>query len=539
MISVTTELLLSEYFLIKAIVGKQLQDSENTFNALSKIFLVTQEEAERLYALTENDMVRSIETVNDFMQYQRLQKYSALTGKVSHNDDELEEIAHIKGHSILTASSQKLIPNADASLNIVFNLLSGASASGIILATRIIGFLQCEGIFLHKNVEAGIKKLTKTSNWNDCVSTLALLHYRSVDRETNMSRLRHEVIDSPNEEIYEIASQHYDINGIEDIVETQLLKKAFDRAVLKSDIYDSLHARILQSNSLNTKDKERLFFSLGKEQLAYVGDLPLKLSLKKVSAVDTSALFNLALNRKKERERIIQAFKTSDLRGRVTLRPICFSCDSKYILNMYAKALSQKNASTNVEIIDIAELSEYDLEPTVNNIFVRSVDEDKDNRFLLFFCGEIAERKFDFAKTILQGTKRSKIHLNAPNVTLDLSPVLPICFCDKANARNLQAYCEVIRLSQVSAEEALDVFKDILTTKQMLYAIGEVKLEGKVGEVFEGYDIDAVERLVDAILRTQSGSREVAISREIIKEYSKEYAGTKIGFGGTENGFGQ
>ena len=201
MFNATVELFLSEYFLAKAVLGKHLDDGEKLFDSLSKIFLIAKADQDKLYRLTENDIAKAITTDKDFMQHQRMHKYSQLIGFEGEDDynAEWEEVASIKGNAILTAQNLNLVLDADASRNVVYTCISTAATSGMISALRLTGVLQCEGIFLGKNAKAGIKNLSKAANWNDCVSTLALLQYQKETRKFNLMRLRQEVADTPFE----------------------------------------------------------------------------------------------------------------------------------------------------------------------------------------------------------------------------------------------------------------------------------------------------------------------------------------------------
>ena len=171
---------------------------------------------------------------------------------------------------------------------------------------------------------------------------------------------------------------------------------------------------------------------------------------------------------------------------------------------------------------------------------MRSIDEDKDNRFLLFFHGEISEKKIDAVKSILQSGRRAKFHLNSPSVTLNLGAVLPICFCDKQNAQALEPYCDIVRLAPITTDELPSAIKEILVSKEQMYGVGKIKLSGEVGEVFDGYDIDAVEKLIDAAVRArrEKGAK-ITLSRDILQSYATENDRPRIGFGGLTNGRNQ
>ena len=309
---------------------------------------------------------------------------------------------------------------------------------------------------------------------------------------------------------------------------------------MKREGYDPKYARILNSKALYIKDKEKAVFTQNKEQLSVIGDLPLKLSHENIAAVDVDAVEKVAIKREVETTAVVRALKNSDLRELPSYRPLCICSDSKYILNTYARAIATKSKVAHVEMIDVGELGEYDFEPTPNNIFVRSINEDKDNRFLLFFHGEILEKKMDAVKSILQSGRRAKFHLNSPSVTLNLGAVLPICFCDKQNAQALEPYCDIVRLAPITTDELSYAVKDILVSKEQMYGVGKIKLGGEVNEVLDGYDIDAAEKLIDAAVRArrEKGAK-ITLTREILQSYASENDRPRIGFGGLANGRNQ
>lgn len=527
MINGTVELLLSNYFLVRTVLGKYLEDGEPLFRALCKIFLIAKKDVKKLYALAESETARAIKTELDFMQRQRIHQYTELMGMEIDADADWEEVALIKGNTILAAQGQNLLPEADASRSGVFTRLQTAANGGIVSALRILGLLQCEGIFLPKNVEAGARTLKKAADWNDCVGTLALLYYGKGDaRDT--ARLQ-PLVGTPFEALYDAAVAAYG-KAEEEFVESKLLAKSFNAGVFKREIYDPKCARIMYSDAIHIKDKEKAVFTLNKEQLGAISDLPLKLSPSRMVAVDGSGLEGIAIKREAEIAAVMQALKNSDLRRLSQYRPLCLRCGSKYLLNAYAKALRGNGAEVHGERIYLHELIGYDLDPTGNNVFVRSLDEDKDNRLLLFFFGNLPEVTIEAAKGILHSARRAKFHLYSPGVTLDLSAVLPICFCDEQNAGWLQDCCEEIKLDAVSAEEMPAAIADILSYKQQLYGVGPIGFDGEIAEIFKDCDIDEAEQMIDAaVLARREKGAPITLTREILQEYAHDER-PRIGF---------
>ena len=535
MLKATVELFLSQYFLFKAVLGKYCEDSEGLFNILRKIFLTPEGEGKRLYSLAENELAAGIVTDKDFMKYQRMQRYADMIGSGRQTNAEWEEIAGIKGNALLTAQRLNLL-NDDASRNVIYESLSSAATCGKVGAIMINGILRCEGILLTKNRREGIKLLSKAAAWNDIVSTLALLHYCRDTREFNMARLKQNVENTPFEELYTVAAAKYGEAGVLEIEEVKLLNKSFNSGVLKRDTFDPKYARMLNSFALYTKDKEKAVFSLNKELLTQISDLPLKLSPEKIASVSSSGLEKTALNRAKEIKAIARALKNSDLRQLPAFRPLCISCEDRYVLNMYAKAIEEGNTGAHVEVIDVSELEDYDFEPTANNVFVRSIDEDRDNLFLLLFYGEISSRKVDAVKSILQSSRRAKFHLHSPNVTLNLSAVLPICLCDGQNAKWLKSCCDEIELSPVTAEEQHIAVSDVLEGKSSLYGVGAIVLTDEAAEALDGYGIDTAEKIIDAaVLAHREKGVSITLALEMLEEYSGMESRHTIGFGGNKN----
>lgn len=534
MINAIVELLMSEYFLTKAVLGRYSGDGKDVFNALGRIFLIPEGEAEGLYALAENETARAISTEKEYMQRQRLRTYSRLIGEKQTENAEWEEVARIKGDAILLAHKYSLIPPADASRNTAYAYLNDAAAGGLVCALRICGILQCEGIFLDRDEGSGIRALSKAADWNDVTGTLALLHYRSKERGYNVARLKREVAGTPFGGLYSAAAERY---GAADCAETEavkLLDKAFSSGVLKRESYDPKYARILNGSALNVRDKEKTVFALNKEGLCAVSDLPVKLTHKKIAEV--RGVGGAAIVRRAEADAINRALKNGDLRGVSSYRPLCLCCDCRYVLNMYARAISEENAAVHTEIIDVASLNDCDFEPTGNNVFIRSIDEDRDNRLLIFLRGDISEKKREAVKGILQSDTRAKLRLSVPAVTLDLSAALPVCFADARNARWLAPCCDEIKLDGISGEELPLAIGDIAAGMRELYGVGEIKFDGGVEEIFAGFDIDEAERLTDAAVRARrERGADIALTREAIKEYAVD-GDPAIGFGGEGNG---
>ena len=183
---------------------------------------------------------------------------------------------------------------------------------------------------------------------------------------------------------------------------------------------------------------------------------------------------------------------------------------------------------------EICDLVDYDFEPTKNNIFVRGCDEDAFNLYLLTFRGEIADRAFDMAKNFLQSGKRGNYRLNHPSVSLDLSSVLPVCFCDRENAKKLKPYCDMVRIAEVTAKEKRIFTEKTVRDKGIVYGVKELTMQEGIAEKLSVYGMDEIDRAIDAAVR-EHRMEKLLLTESLVRPYIGS-VGTKkraYGFGGS------
>ena len=527
-----SELFMSEYFLYKAVLGKHLPGSRVLFNALGKMCFLSDGKLKELYRLIHSEEVENIATEQDYMQYRRIRQYAELIGMPQPCTPELDEIINVKGSAIAKAAALKIKPETEVSQSVSYSLVASAANAGLIPALRMLGVMQCEGVFVDKNEKAGIANLSKCACWNDIYGILALLNYCEDTREYNVSRLNAAVKDTPYEKLYFDAVKRYGVSSAEKIKEVRLLEKAFNSSAVKRETFDPRCARILYCNALHLKDKEDVIFTESKELLSIIAALPLKLSFGKTDKLGEAVFRSLHLQREEEIAKIQSKLKGASYRNLNSYRPLCLCSDSEYVLNMYADAILSNPGNIHVERIDVSELNDYDLEPTPSNIFMRTADEDKDNYYLLFFCGEISERTANAVKSFLQSSKRSRFHLNSPCTTLDLSGILPICFSDKNNVKLIEQFCDVIRLSDIDGNELPAAIDDMLSKKKKLYRLSDVSLDNKMYEEFKSFDIDSVEKILDSAVREYGVKGEkLSLTEECLSPVIAENSSGRIGFG--------
>lgn len=533
MLDILTETFLSEYFKYGCVAVK-LIDKKTLFDKLYDMFLLPQDFKEKLFKSTQSDVVQDVKTQSDYKQFLRIDKYTELTGLSKVCAHSQNEMLKIKGNAIMEASLINLTPPDSITGVANYKLIADAANAGKLTAMRILGYLQCEGVFFTKDVNAGCKQITKAAQWNSLEGILMALYYDEANRENNINRLYTLTHNTPFEVALKLAESKYKIKATKVLPENKLLAKAFGVGVLKTEIYSAQYARFLFSKVLREKDKEQLLFTPNNEVLSETADLPLKLSQMDINC-NLAEFKKFPLRRDAEKKRVLQFAQNADLRTCAHFRPLCICAESKFMRNLYAEAVEGLFYNAVSQRIDVADLTNYDLEPSKNNIFVRTCNEDASNVYLLSFCGDVSDEAYDTAKNFLQSDKRSALRLNRPSVMLNMGAVLPVCFADRANSQKLKQYCDVVNVAAVSSSEKQKLVAYILERKQRQYGISSVKVDERAENELLAFSVDKIDEALDQIARTHRRCGDVLITSALIKEVAGISHAESYGFGGRIN----
>lgn len=536
MLNSATELFLTNYFYIAALVGNFFGNGEKLFYRLAKIFFVPREEAERLYKITDSREVRQISTPNSFNQRNRLLEYYELFGKSSQIAPEYDEVIRIKGNALVSLKGTSLEVKGNAPRQVIYNTLLTAANAGSVSALFACGLLQCEGVFFDRNLKAGLKKLNNAADWLDIVSLLTLIEYDEGSRSFNLARLEVATYNTPYERLAQAVARNYVIpNYFGDLSASILLIKAFSSDTLKREQYDAKVSRILKSNVLRYGDKERLVYTGNKDLFTTVGNLPLKLGRSNFADMAGSCRLELPFNRLSEKDEI-DGWLSRYASSGANIRPLCISCESEYIQGLYYNALSNALIGMHITCIDISALTGYDLEPSPGNIFVRNIDEDKFNVFILSARGELNEQMLSAVINFVRGNARRQFHISTLGVALDLSSIMIICLCDKKNAGAFNKNFQVIEVKDLSPKERRECLDTIADTRARAYGRMSATISDEAYSIMDDCSIDQAEKALDAAIRFNSANhKDISITVDMVAPHLKNNHKNAIGFGGDTN----
>ncbi|MCH5179720.1 MAG: hypothetical protein J1F32_00695 [Erysipelotrichales bacterium] len=519
---ILNEMFLSEYFLYEYILKSYVKDKDYLFDKLADVYMIPLETRKELKNTCFNQTVQGIKNYNEYMQYCRTQ---SLYGAVLIISDPVKRMVQIKGNAIKNAPVEcEKITKAT-----ILNRLYDNANSGDITSMRILGFIECEGIYLNKCLERGYSNIEKAAKWNDIKSILMAIYYNADERELNMQRLFSVAQKTIYEDVISVAEDVYKTK-IKRVVlpECKLIKMIFEQhSGIKADLYNPQYARLIYSNVISESKKNRLISFPKSENIAGFFDLPLDLAFSPTCVNYNAAKF--CLDNREEVKDIISYLDLIRLGGKQNLRPLCISSDSKYALKLFKRYLSNCFTNTNFEDIDIQDLSGYDIEPTKENIFLRRCNEEKNNVYFLTFNGEIEQDKFEKVVTFLKNGKRNKFLIVNLSAEVNLDAIIPICFCDKTNAQNLKKYCDIIEVSPFSNMEKNALIEDLINTQKDSYKLNNIEIDDEVKHALLNRSLDDIKQFIDkSILHGSKNNGNIRIDLDTYKSIiSKEIKSSK------------
>lgn len=534
------QLFLKEYFTLTAIAKDAMSPSQrkNAFCTLAKAFLLSDKQTTQLWNLAEAESVSKISTESDYRRYCRINQYLEDIMNADFGDDKEEKIIAIKGGAINEAVKSELLSAEDEIAENVFRNIVYKAGEGNITAMRMLAVMQLLGVFVERDVQSGLKNLAKVAKWNDIPAALLHMYYCREDRQEYCDRLltvlKMRYLSSLTKIIdrdYAVCAKNFNSDKIATLVE-----KAFNASVLTRDEYSSAVARIIFSEILSYADKETIVFAIdAKQPRTSICDLPLKLKADMPYELNESAFDGMIFKRAQEQERIWREAQNFDLRRLANYSPMCLCADSGVLLRAYVQSIKNLAPQAHVEVIEVKELTAANIDGNVNNVFVKSCSEDKFNIYVLSIRGAVEQAALDSTLNFLKSAKRRCFKLNHPSAQIDLSSILPICVCDKANVETLRKFCNVIELASVSDEEKKAIVDSTLARKAELYGIDGIAIDDDIRKAVERLSADNIEKALDkAILANRFRRGKLILSEQMLGKIIGEFKPiNKFGFGGS------
>ena len=528
------ELLFEQYYELKGIVGDSFDD-ETIFAVVADVFCISKEERAAYYAETRREIVSEIRTATDYARYKRIKEYEEMHGHPALCDKETDALITIKGEAFKAVAKYKLEIPEDATDVQISGVLSEHAYRGNIAALRVLGVLQCEEFAGYEgSKEKGLEKLTKAARWNDLFSAMALLRYDETNRAENAKILAAVLSDSPYGCLAEKLSARYGVAVEERSLEVLVIKKAIAHNKIDPLHYDTSIGCVAFSPAMNIEDKKRVVYTGNLSLIGEVCELPLGLHYMPLQA-DVGAFDRVSLDLSSAKEAICNNLANIDLRGKALYLPLCLSAESDYVSRLTVSLVKELFLDAKVIKVEACDLKPKDLVRSKNNAFIRDLSRNRNNVLLFVIGGAVEEVVLDEIADFLSGEKRAAFKLDEPAISIDLSSVLPICICDRENARKLSRETEVVELSARGEQNRTMMVDAVFEERKKAFGLTELKLSEAAAKLIASLEIDLAESVIDRMIRAyRAKGGEPVVTEEAVRGSIKALKVKTFGFGGND-----
>ena len=520
--------------------------TKQLFNRLTRTFSVSTRRANALFNLTEQESVKEIVTASDAKRYKRITQFLQESNSPDLYDADTDSLIRIKAEALELASKAEMCQDGKTTRNAVYQTLLDRANSGCVDALRLLGTLELFGLFVEKNVEQGIEKVLKASQWGDALGMFLLIR-AGVNVDYVNRNFYAAAQNSPYSVLISIVNKDVADDGNHAAAEIVLLNKMFNSKMVNKSVYSPAHARVLYATGISREDKEKILLSENKQLLNDVANLPIY-SPRGELHCSLEGIRRMTLCREEERLQIETALQNRDLRTWSNYKPLCLAVNSLYLQRLYAKAIERCFRGEMVERIYVAELQERDFEPTASNVFVRHCksvadnervvkrNNDTGNVFLLILNGDLSDSVLKRVKEFLSTAWRRQVQLLHPSVTLNFSYALPIVICDGINAKKLKNLVDMVQIADVDSGERTLLIEEMLLKKANLYFGRSVEITDDAQALTSEFSLEDVEKIIDTAFRAMrvkfENADKVAFAiQPFVEAYKQQHGERSYGFG--------
>ena len=477
---ISEERCLQRYFEAEVVFSNHISSEERRklFGAYADVYGVDVARADELFALAEDPALKSINSDATFKQQQRIQQFAEQYGYGDVLADNVHEMLGIKGKAISAVTEAKIKTGESQTSSDIASQVARASRAGNTTAMLLSMVMSLEGVLLKKDVALGKRILSKLALWTNVDAQLFGLKYDSEHASEYAARLAALTTGLPEAELLDVAKTRLYPLPKED-AGMKLLRKAVEKGFAQAENYNSAFSRISHSEILSSGDKQRVLLSGDEAFIRAVSTLPLKLPKKPVKLALSEVKTRFA--RVNEQNMVARVLSSPTMRNN-----ICFECEDVMLLKEYIKGVENSVGEGNVQFIELDKLDGSELVGDLNNIFLRAINEDEVNVFLIAASEECPSEYLEAVLNFTDSFKRAHFKVKKLGVELNLSAVCVALFVDSAVRGPLQGHVTFVTFGGVTEDE-----------KQAILD-GEIKTLLSSGEFGDGLtlDEDARKRLV-------------------------------------------
>lgn len=522
------------YFLMEATLGA-FTDPKTIFDFLAKkVFRIDPREVADCFKFITDDNVVSIRTKTEHETAMRAIKYSQVYGGIpivlSRN---VAFAVACKGEvlELVDKLRNELVGCAD--IGEAVRILEKRASGNMTTAMFILGLAYCELLGSKCDVKKGLAYLEKCARWNNVDASLAYLCY--ADSEKRKEFLP--IFKAQIEGLYDEAELEafVEIYGGREVIAdpvARLVRAYLENAESEAEtLYSPRIANIVASPYLSEHDKKRCVEKGAEELVGIVSEYALKGVKAKVRS-DVAMKSFVSPSRAPEAE-YIESYLSKCVAKLLKKLPLLV-CSDDFILECYAKALSEKLDGIEVITLDLAELDKVAFAPLKGNVIVsRQVNR---NASAAVFILKNADRLDGEAAAELvkmfDGARSGSYMLQDVGISLDLSGNTFILASTTDNvARGILSKCHPFNIAKADKSERIEfIGKAFSEWCSPYFGCIEIGIDKEATELLASKEPEVAQSIVERICLTLPGGGSYTIKVEDVKA-GEALVSTSGGFG--------
>ena len=496
---------LSMYFGAEAILGWNAYDKKTLFDKLAGVFGVDKAAKSALYAVCDNEDVKALHSLEDYMMFMRTLDYEEHYGTRVELPEEVRFAIECKGDAF--KALQPLLE--DCGVYPTETKLRAAirkpENSNVVAVAALGAFLCFEGIVFRKDVRKGSELAEKCLRWNNVEGILLLLSYGETSKkEEYLSALVTVTDREGSTEDYASVIGAYEKKGLKAHVyeDAIVLADYLDRHATERPVYDAVVSRIVRSPLIGAADKKRLLSDDGKNAVAAFSDLAVD---KREDVAWRNIWDFVAENRKKEAKQMDVGLR-KQCSGKV-LTPILV-CEDAVALHLHEEALLQAvNGVKPVVHIDASRVNKGTFSPTKGNEVVKALVRENTSSAIFVITGadELPEDAAEFLAVMLDAKNKANYTLADANVSVDLSGCAFVLVSATKNVHeSLRAQCLFVTVAAASEREKRAYVSGIFATQKSAYECEKLTLGKEAEKMLADKSVEYVYAAIEGVCHEHS-----------------------------------
>ncbi len=523
------ECFLRYYYFIEAICDKVLtgEKRRGLFFELANVFcLPHNDELEEYYQQSCEEHFREITDITSYERFSRMVEFAFKSGQDIDFTD-VDRMIMVQKREAMQIRKNIFKDEKNLTLEGVFSTLLTTAVNGNIDAMATLSFMEYHGVCVCQDKYAALKRMRACAKWNNLFGNLMGIRY-DVENNGLYYQILRTVLKTSGQKkaLAHICNTYSHGEDIETNPVAKIIEKAFALEIIERSIYNKSFAKIAFSSLVTNEDKEKLLLIRQEGAIDALTDIPFDVDWSGCHEFDTGSISEVVLARESETQEILQNVTITTSCPACARTPLMIvSCDD-YIMQMYRKMIASGFGKESVVEIDATTLTDADLVPSRENVFLRGLARTKSAHtvFVISHCEDLENDKLDSIINMLDYEHRKSFKMFHPNVTLDLSEIVFVLLGNEKNSATLRLSksCDTVWAKNIDTDEKPVVVASIFASRINTFGCCNMKMDDGCRQFLADYDSRQIQQVIDCAIKKSIFEKKDVVTLELVKAICKD-----------------